>query len=89
MAFRLDVFIKSFHQCLLVFYTVQPRIPAQRTMSIALLEFLSQPQNRLGTHLCAKVSIEGGWSATLSAVNDRQVVSLMCIYIIWFGFSWI
>lgn len=34
-------------------------------MSIALLEFLSQPQDRLGTHLCAKVSVEGGWSATL------------------------
>lgn len=46
-------------------------------MSIALLELLSQPQNRLGSHLCAKVSIEGGRSATLQSGKDRQGVSLI------------
>lgn len=45
----------------------------QRTMSVALLEFVSYPQNRLGTHLCAKVSVEGRWSATLETIEDRQV----------------
>lgn len=45
-----------------------------RTMSIALLEFLSQPQDRLGTHLCAKVSVKGGWSAALYSIKHRHLL---------------
>lgn len=41
-------------------------------MPIALLELLSQPQNSLGTHLCAKVSVKGCWSASLQSIKDRQ-----------------
>lgn len=48
-------------------------------MSVALLEFLSQPQNRLGTHLCAKVSVEGRWSATLKSIKDSQGVLLISL----------
>lgn len=49
----------------------------QHTVSVALLEFLCQPQNRLGTHLCAKVSVEGRWSATLKSIKDSQGVLLI------------
>lgn len=48
-------------------------ILCQHTMPVALFEFLSQPQNRLGAHLCAKVSVERRWSATLETIEDGHV----------------
>lgn len=41
------------------------------TVPVTLLEFLSQPQDRLGAHLCAKVSVKGCRSATLES-NDSK-----------------
>lgn len=47
------------------------------TMPIAVLKFVSQPQNSLGTHLCAKVSVEGCRSAALQLV-EAKAVRLKC-----------
>lgn len=48
-------------------------ILCQHTMPIALLEFLSQPQNRLGAHFCAKVSVEGRRSAPLKTTEGGHI----------------
>lgn len=45
---------------------------AYSTMPVALLQLLSEPQHRLGSHLRAKVSIERRRGATLWTTEHRQ-----------------
>lgn len=52
-------------------------------MSVALLEFVGEPENRLGTHFCAKVSVKGGWRTTLwtERSNDHLNVDAFAVLV--------
>lgn len=47
-------------------------ISIKLTVSVAVLQFVGQPQDRLGAHLSAKVPVKGSGSATLSMSDQKH-----------------
>ena len=51
------------------------------TVSVALLQLVSQPQDRLGSHLGAKIPVEGSGGSTLVVSKERERWLERCISI--------